>query len=293
VGAHARRAGVAGLHPGIGATYWIVEHFQKKHINFHATAPPTPHTEVEHKIEMVKKNNVDSAPPDLKRIVTTAVSTISLPEVPEVPQPDEITPTTISGVTGQMGSGMGNGNGTGAGSGGLDENLPLVEQLSKLLFELPSLSDSNPGQCARFDDHSFIVHIPDGQPHTCNLRVRGVVEQATYDGGTRIKDYLNVGGTPNTTNYNIYELNVDDPPQTYYLNAGKSGINTLFVINYSMHIDVKDGSKITLHADSIDSIEVPNLSHLSVPDEIPEHPIAIKQPFNGQFIQVDTISIDD
>jgi hypothetical protein len=187
--------------------------------------------------------------------------------------------------------------GTGMGKGGSgDGNGPgLIAQLSKLLFQLPCLSynDDGSGNCVLTDDHNFVVHIPDGQVHTCNLRVRGVVEQNTYQGGKEIKDFLNEGGTPSTTGYNIYELNVDDPPQTYYLNAGTSGINSLFVIDYPMHIDVKDGSKVTLHADSGDSREVANSNHISVPDKIPEHLIAVKQPYDGQFIQVDTISIDE
>lgn len=103
---------------GVLATYWVVEHFQKKHINFHATEPPSQHTEVEHKIEMTKRNNVESAPPDLKRIVTTAVSPITLPDVPDVPQTDEITPTAVSGIDGTIGEGLGGGLGSGGSGGG-------------------------------------------------------------------------------------------------------------------------------------------------------------------------------
>src|SRR5450755_2607755 len=82
---------------GMGATFLVVEHFQKKHINFHATEPPSQHTEVEHKIELAKKNNVESAPPDLKRIVSTEVSPITLPEPPELPN-DEASPSAMAGV---------------------------------------------------------------------------------------------------------------------------------------------------------------------------------------------------
>src|SRR5471030_957345 len=76
---------------GIGATYLIVEHFQKKHINFHATEPPSQHTEVEHKVELAKRNNVESAPPDLKRVTTTDFSPITLPDVPNTPPTDDAT----------------------------------------------------------------------------------------------------------------------------------------------------------------------------------------------------------
>jgi hypothetical protein len=102
------------------ATYVVVEHFTKKHIDFHATEPPAPHTEVEHKVEMAKKNNVDSAPPDLKRITTTDISPISLPDVPETPKVSDATPSPMAGE-GDLGEGMGSGNGTGGNGGGSPE----------------------------------------------------------------------------------------------------------------------------------------------------------------------------
>jgi hypothetical protein len=98
---------------GVGATCLIVEHFQKKHVNFQATKAPAQHTEVEHKIELAKRNNVESAPPDLKRITTTDISAITLPDVPEVSTPDDTTPTGMAGV----GEGLEEGTGTGDGGG--------------------------------------------------------------------------------------------------------------------------------------------------------------------------------
>jgi hypothetical protein len=280
----------------VGATYFIVEHFQKKHINFRATAPPGEHTDVEHKIEMAKRNSVASAPPDLKRIVTTAVSSITLPDLPEVPQDDEVMPTAMSGVGSGMGNGFGNGqgNGNGAGTGsgdGFGDPNPVMEQLSKLLFLLPS---DDTGHCPLIDEHHLTIHIPDddGRTHICTLRVRGLIEQATYDGGTMLREFLNKGGTPDTLGWDVYQLKVDDPPQVYNLNAGKSRIEQVFVIDYTMHIEVKDGSRLTLYADSIDNLEQPNPNKVLVPDTIPDHPLGVKQPYSGQFIQVDAISID-
>ncbi len=91
---------------GVAATYLIVEHFVPKHINFHATEPPSVHTDVEHKVQMAKRNNVESAPPDIKRIVSTEISPITLPDPPEVPVTDEANPSPMSGVDGVMGSSL-------------------------------------------------------------------------------------------------------------------------------------------------------------------------------------------
>jgi len=102
---------------GVIAAYFIVEHFQKKHNNFVAQAQTHEETDIEHKIQVAKRNSEQSAPQDLKRIVTTAVSDIVLPEPPEVPPPDDATPTMMSGVGGDGLMGSGNGTGTGAGNG--------------------------------------------------------------------------------------------------------------------------------------------------------------------------------
>jgi len=111
----------------VAATYLIVEHFVPKHINFHAAEPPSPHTEVEHQVQMAKRNNVESAPPDIKRIVTTDVSAITLPEPPEIPTTDDANPSPMTGLDGVMGSGLagggdlGGGNVGGGGGGGIPE----------------------------------------------------------------------------------------------------------------------------------------------------------------------------
>jgi hypothetical protein len=131
---------------GVGATFLVVEHFQKKHINFHATEPPSQHTEIEHKVELAKRNNVESAPPDLKRIVTKDVSAITLPEPPELPN-DEATPTAMSGMEGVMGMGLGNGLGKGGNGGG--GGIPLFgapdgSGLEGYLYDLKQTPDGKP-----------------------------------------------------------------------------------------------------------------------------------------------------
>lgn len=140
----------------MGATFLIVERFQKKHIDFHATQSPS-HTEVEHKVQLAKKNNVESAPPDLKRIVTTDVSAITLPEPPTVPTTDDAIPTVMSGVNGVMGSGMG--AGTGAGSGGGDTTLfgaPDGAGLQGTFYDFKQTSDKPPQPTGITDDPKYL-----------------------------------------------------------------------------------------------------------------------------------------
>jgi hypothetical protein len=132
---------------GVGAVYLVVEHFQKKHINFQATGPPAQHTEIEHKVQLAKKNDTESAPPDLKRITTTDVSAITVPDIPDTPVPEDAAPTAMSGVDGVMGSGTGEGNGTGGSGeaspfGSFDD--PATPQLQGNLYDLKQTADGKP-----------------------------------------------------------------------------------------------------------------------------------------------------
>ena len=135
---------------GVGAAYLVVQHFAKKHVDFVAAAPPAPPTEVEHKIEMAKKNSVESAPPDLKRIVTTDISPITLPDVPVVPPTDDVTPSLMAG-TGDVGTGFGGGNGTGGDGGGTPVfGAPGGVGLQGVLYDLKQTPDRQPTPIAAF-----------------------------------------------------------------------------------------------------------------------------------------------
>jgi len=139
----------------IGAAYLVVEHFAPKHINFHATEPPSAHTEVEHKVQLAKRNNVESAPPDLKRIVTRDVSAITLPDPPDIPTTDEASPSPMAGVDGVMGSSiMGGGDPGGNGPPGGDMTVygaPSGLGLTGNLYDLKQGPDGTPTDLAETD----------------------------------------------------------------------------------------------------------------------------------------------
>ena len=144
----------------VGATYLIVEHFVPKHINFHATEPPTAHTEVEHKVELAKRNNVESAPPDIKRIVTTDISAITLPDPPQIPTADEASPSAMAGVNGVMGSSlMGGGDPGGSGPPGGDMSFygaPSGLGLTGNLYDLKQTPEGVPTDLAETDQEKQV-----------------------------------------------------------------------------------------------------------------------------------------
>lgn len=100
-----------------GAAYFFIQIFTPKKLTFHGGVPSTnPSTKMaEHKVSLAKKRKSMSAPAPAKRVVTTGMSKIVLPEMPALPT-NVIAPTQITGIGG-VGTGFGMGQG-GNGNGG-------------------------------------------------------------------------------------------------------------------------------------------------------------------------------
>jgi hypothetical protein len=127
-----------------------------------------------------------------------------------------------------------------------------------------------------------------GDVFQVTLRMRGVVEQKTYSGGTRL-GYWQVGGTPDTTGYNVYHLRVGD--QDYYVNAGQSMIRYCWPVDYTQTILVHVGDEIVFEATSSDTAIIKNRDEAGQPIVVAGIPPA-PDSFNGQFMQVNVERIE-
>ena len=98
----------------------------KRKLTF-SSSPPSPNPSqrsLEHKVQMARKQNTMSAPAQAKRIVTTGLSKVSLPDMPAITA-SEIAPGKMAGMGGK-GFGMGAAGGMGGtGSGGGGGPIPL------------------------------------------------------------------------------------------------------------------------------------------------------------------------
>ncbi len=129
-----------------------------------------------------------------------------------------------------------------------------------------------------------------GTTYAVTLRFRGVAEAKTYVGGTTT-GFWNVGGTPLAEGYNVYQLDISDPPGTYYLNAGTSGITYTYLLDYMQTVNIKAGATVVLKAVASDNLQIKNRDNLGNPIVVPGIPPS-PAPFNGQFIQMDVVAID-
>jgi hypothetical protein len=137
---------------GAGATLWIVQSIQaKRKITFEAASgAPNPSTRaLEHKMNMARKQQTMSAPAQAKRITTTGVSKISLPDMPSLPSASELTPNKMGGMGG-TGMGFGALGGGGGGGGGTGKGLTIFGMreggngLAGTFYDLKQTRDGKP-----------------------------------------------------------------------------------------------------------------------------------------------------
>ncbi|HXJ20473.1 MAG TPA: LamG-like jellyroll fold domain-containing protein [Polyangia bacterium] len=134
-----------------------------------------------------------------------------------------------------------------------------------------------------------------GTVYDVQLRVRGVVETKVYQGACQVdpgsapSDPWVVGGTPSDDGHNIFQLSISAPPQAYYLNGAPATGTGAVVIDFEKTVRIAAGALITLTSHSGDGAQFANVGSNGTPVAIGG--TLIQQPYDGQFVQVDIISV--
>lgn len=104
-----------------GATYFIVQSVQTKRKMTFQGGPPTVNASkraLEHKMSLGKKKAVMSAPAQAKRIMSSGLAKVALPDLPSLPSATDAVPNRMGGIGGVGNSFGGGGGGGGTGGGG-------------------------------------------------------------------------------------------------------------------------------------------------------------------------------
>lgn len=198
----------------------------------------------------------------------------------------------------------------GSSSSGGEDPLEFAGEMHGYRWELPcadpSLRDTCPWDPAllegAIDDPAVTLHretlvVFGGDPavvYDVELRLRGLVEPKSFSGGEVWEEHFQIGGTPDVNDYNIYAIDVADPAERYTLNRNAMGVgHYTFVIDYTVTIPIRGGSEVRLTMIDPNAIAIANPGGSSgstdpfvVPD-VPPYP----DPFYGQFIQMDVLSV--
>lgn len=126
-----------------------------------------------------------------------------------------------------------------------------------------------------------------GKRYRVALRFRGVVEPMMYKNGKMDGDLFYIGGEPNNATYNIYEIKVSAPESHYFLNRQDKVGHRIFTIDYTKTIEIEGQATVTFYGNGQNGRLITNFDKLVVADVSPR----IKQPFNGQFVQVDVVDV--
>lgn len=88
----------------------------------------------------------------------------------------------------------------------------------------------------------------DGLTHTIPMAAVGNVELRSYPGSTPVAGPVVKGGSPGAiSGYNVYKLEISNPPAVYYFNNGTSA-QSLTAVNETFDIQVTDGATLTYTA---------------------------------------------
>jgi hypothetical protein len=177
----------------------------------------------------------------------------------------------------------------------------IAGALNGLRWELPCTNGG--GICATVPAVTLTTALngASGQVYDVTLRFRGVVEEEAYDtadagdaatpqsGGINAQ-LFQAGGSPVNTSANVYELAVDNPPQTFFLNSSVSGVPYVVPLDYTVTIPMQGAAHLQLVADPVDGLEYSNIGQdggAVIPPGVPPAPNA----FDGQFVQMDVLSV--
>jgi hypothetical protein len=135
------------------------------------------------------------------------------------------------------------------------------------------------------EDDATLQGTP-GMLYELTLRVRGVVSEKGYGGGTADGSWY-IGGFPIPSTYSYAELTISDPPQVYYLNNG-SAVEQCVGLDYTQPVFAITGAVLTITHGDTNACSAINQDGAGDPIVIPGIPPA-PDPFDGQFVQIDLV----
>jgi hypothetical protein len=171
----------------------------------------------------------------------------------------------------------------------------VAQPLDGLRFEMPCNRDSSPclltGPTSPPNKSVTLGGTP-GALYDLVVRVRGVVEQKTYNGATKgpatgtHPEFFVSGGTPRTDIWNVYEVLISDPAWNWFLNSGASEHQYSDIIDYNATMRVRANASIAVHVDSFDQNEAAENGSDGRPLQVPDLSL-----FRGQFVQFNLVSV--
>lgn len=139
-----------------------------------------------------------------------------------------------------------------------------------------------------------------GQPgrlYDVEVRIRGVVETRNWVGGVPEAPFIVRGARsgalpPESDAWNVYELRVSQPQESWALNVGSSGEYFCHQVDSTFTFRASAGATVTLFASAVDGNRTQILNRRDTGQPIVVPGVApAPAAFDGQFLQLDVLSV--
>jgi hypothetical protein len=127
------------------------------------------------------------------------------------------------------------------------------------------------------------------------LRVRGLFEPTNISGGKApLTDhpYFKVGGTVNASDYSQWQIIVEKPAATYYLNHYPQTSHTIYQEDFQAPIVVAGGSKVTVRVSDSNDREIDNGYTGGLADRQQKLEGVTDMVLDGQVLRLDVVSVE-
>jgi hypothetical protein len=132
-----------------------------------------------------------------------------------------------------------------------------------------------------------------GVTHDVRLRIRGLFEPTTIEGGeTPSADhpYYKVGGTVSAREWSAWHIEVANPRQTYWLNHYPKVSHTIYAEDFEATIPVAGGSAVVVRVVDGNDRQIDN-GKPGRPDRRQIIKGVVDQPPDGQLLRLDVVNV--
>jgi hypothetical protein len=167
----------------------------------------------------------------------------------------------------------------------------------ELLLHDPCTGENptQPDTClhARLVEKPFTFGGKAGVVHDVRLRIRGLFEPTTIEGGDtpdRDHPYFKAGGTIAAREWSAWHIEVATPRQTYWLNHYPAVSHTIYAEDFEARIQVAGGSAVVVRVVDGNDRQIDN----GTPGRPGRRQIitgVLDQPLDGQLVRLDVIDV--
>ena len=151
-----------------------------------------------------------------------------------------------------------------------------------------------PDTCAhaRVHEKAFAFGGEPGTVYDVTLRIRGIFEPTTIEGGTTPDPkhpYFKIGGTAKTLDWSYWHIEVSEPKQTYYLNHYPAVAHVIYKEDFEATIPVAGGAGVTVRAIDGNDRQIDNGKPGADRNRIIEG--VVEKPLAGQMLRLDVVEV--